>query len=128
MKYVGIEHVAAMLSAASAQPVMLIRLDMAFDQLDSKQVRDLADMRTIISDTAFASLCNDQMVFIQPENDRDRENYEWMTSVLAVIVGKCSAPVTVLNFISGNLTDIYSSINYSVPSGINVLTGARKAA
>lgn len=126
MKIIINEHMAANMSKATGMPVMLIKLEIAFEEMDSKKIRDLADLKPIITDEAFDALIANQMVALAPENDQDVGNYDWMMSILPVAVPRVSAPVAILNFIEGELADIISSYNYSVPSGIKVRDGARK--
>lgn len=126
MKIIINEHMAANMSKATGMPVMLIKLEIPFEEMDSKKIRDLADLKPIITDEAFDALIANQMVALAPENEQDVGNYDWMMSILPVAIPRVSAPVAILNFIESELADIISSYNYSVPSGITVRGGARK--
>lgn len=125
MKYLVIEQAAALLSSVTASPVMLLQLGMDFGEMDGLQVRDLADLRPIITQEAFDDLCNHQSVMLHAETSEDVKQITWAADALGRIIPHGKAPVTALLFIDGTLVSIMSAENYSVPSSIKVAADAR---
>lgn len=128
MKTLILEQAAAALSASSRTAILLLTLGMDFGEMDGLMVRDLADLRPIITNDTFQSLCDHQSVMMVAETISDFDDVTWAADALERIIPSSKAPVTALYFADGTLTRIISSVNYSVPSGIPVADGARQAA
>lgn len=123
MKIMILENAIAALSQATGSHVLLVTLGAEFEDLDGMQVRDLADLRPIITQEAFDDLCNRGQVVLGATDDADQ--LAWMVDALKGIVPNCTAPVTALLFVAGEMTRIASNLNYSPPSGVPVAKGAR---
>lgn len=123
MQIMVLETAIAALSASTGAHVLLVTLGADFENLDGMQVRDLADLRPIITQEAFDDLCNRGQVVLSATDDA--EQLLWAANTLKGVVASCSAPLTALMFVAGEMTMIAANANYSAPSGIKVAKGAR---
>lgn len=132
MRQLTIEHAAAIVSDMDPNAeghVLLLMLGMDYGEMTGLQVRDLADLRPIITSDAFDALCARQNVMLSGlEGTPDFDQIRWMSDALSRIAPRCSAPVMILHFVDGTLERISSSVEYSAPSGLKVARDARKAA